>query len=265
MFPGVTVALVTPLTDAGEVSEESVARLVASVRPYVNALLPALSTGEGRSLTDRQWRAMVSATVRHADGLPVVAGIQRPTTAEVAARAEIAEELGARALAVTTPYGPEVSQDEMYRHYERLGRLTGLPLVVYNESAVSGNSLELATLLRICALPAVAGVKDSAGSAPFTRELITAGPGVPVFAGLEHLLLESGPVDGYVVALANVEPALCAALFAEPTKERAAELAAACTRYGLDRDDWYRALKGELHRRGVLESDRTVDLEKART
>ncbi|MFE0189668.1 dihydrodipicolinate synthase family protein [Streptomyces sp. NPDC059008] len=263
MFPGVTVALVTPLTATGEVSEPAVARLVASVRPHVSALLPTLSTGEGGSLTERQWEAMVSATLRHADGLPVVAGVLRPTTAEVAARARTAEQLGARAVAVTTPYGPGVTQEEMYRHYEQLARATRLPLVVYHESAVSGNALELGTLLRICALPAVAGVKDSAGSGRFTRQLVAARPGVPVLQGLEHLLLESGPVDGYVLALANVEPALCAALFTDPTADRAAELTAACVRFGLERDDWYRALKTELCRRGVLETDRTADADPA--
>ncbi|MGW1835411.1 dihydrodipicolinate synthase family protein [Streptomyces sp. NPDC002067] len=259
MFPGVTVALVTPLSDAGEVSEPAVARLVASVRPYVSALLPALSTGEGGALTDEQWEVMVSATVRHADGLPVVAGALRPTTDEVAARARAAERLGACAVAVTTPYGPGVTQEEMFRHYERLARATRLPLVVYHESAVSKNALDLTTLLRICALPAVAGVKDSAGSGRFTRELVAAGPGVPVLQGLEHLLLESGPVDGFVLALANAEPALCAALFTDPSADRAAELTAACARFGLERDDWYRALKSELCRRGVLETDRTVE------
>jgi 4-hydroxy-tetrahydrodipicolinate synthase len=258
MIPGVTAALVTPMTETGEVSEASVARLVDSVRPFADALLPALSTGEGGSLTCRHWRAMVKATVLHAQGLPVLAGALAPVTAEVVDRAEAAAAAGADAVVATTPYGPQVSQEEMYRHYERVSQATELPVIVYHESAVSGNSLHLDTLLRVCGLPGVAGIKDSAGDAGHTRRLIAARPGVPVLQGLEHLLLESGPVDGYVVALANVEPRLCAELFADPTARRAAELADARIRYGLDRDDWYRTIKVELHRRGVLETDREV-------
>jgi 4-hydroxy-tetrahydrodipicolinate synthase len=258
VFRGVTAALVTPLTDSGEVAEEDVARLVASVRDHVDALLPALSTGEGWALTDRQWRAMVAATVRHAGGLPVFAGIEVPTTDVVLERARQAKELGATAVVATTPYGPRVGQQEMFRHYERLAAESGLALIVYNESALSGNTIELDTLLRVCRVPGIIGIKDSSNSVESIKRLIAADPGVPVFQGMERLLLDSGPVDGYVVSLANVEPAFCARLFADPAPARADELAAHCDRYGLDRDDWYRALKVELHRRGVLTTDRTV-------
>ncbi|MFZ3495379.1 dihydrodipicolinate synthase family protein [Streptomyces sp. 5.8] len=257
MITGMTTALVTPVDAAGEIDEKSMARLIATVRPYGDALLPALSTGEGGALSDRQWRDTLTAAVRHADGLPVLAGILRPTTAATLALARTAGGLGAAAVVVTTPYGADVTQEEMYRHFEAVAG-AGLPVIVYHESAVSGNSLELGTLLRVCALPGVAGVKDSAGEPEFTRALIAAGPGVPVVQGLEHLLLESGPVDGWVVALGNVEPELCRALLTDRGEERAAQLHAAYARYGLDRDDWYRSLKTELLRRAVIETDREV-------
>ncbi|GHB31158.1 hypothetical protein GCM10010331_17010 [Streptomyces xanthochromogenes] len=258
LLAGVTAPLVTPVTDEGGVDGESVARLVVSLGPGVDALLPALSTGEGGKLTDPQWCAVVGAVVDGANGLPVLAGILRPTTDEVVARARVAEDLGADAVVAATPYGAEVSQDDMYGHYERIAGATGLPVIVYHEHAVSRNVIELDTLLRVCRIPGVAGVKDSAGAASFTRELIAARPGVPVAQGLERLLLDSGPVDGCVLALANVEPALCAALFADPGELGAAELKDACEKYGLDRDDWFRALKTELKQRGVLRSDREV-------
>jgi 4-hydroxy-tetrahydrodipicolinate synthase len=258
MFRGVTAALVTPVAADGTVDEGSLGRLVASVRPSVQALLPALSTGEGHALDDARWRAAVGATVRHAGGLPVAAGVLRPTTEQGAGLAREAARLGAAAVVTTTPWGAGVTQEEMYRHFEELGRRSALPLIVYHESEVSGNELEFDTLLRVCALPSVAAVKDSSGSAAFTRRLAAARPDALVLAGLEHLLPESGPVDGHVVALANTEPELCAALLADPAG-RGAELAAACERYGLLGDDWYLALKAELHRRGVLETARPVE------
>ncbi|AEW92766.1 MULTISPECIES: dihydrodipicolinate synthase family protein [Streptomycetaceae] len=259
MFHGVTVALVTPLTGAGEVGRRDVARLVASVRPHVDALLPALSTGEGWALSDRQWHDMVEATVGCADGLPVLAGIEVATTHGTVRRARAAARLGARAVAATTPYGADVSQDEMYRHYARIADASGLPVVVYHESEISRNTIAFDTLLRICRLPSVVAVKDSAGDPLATRRLIAARPGVGVLQGLEHLVTSTPGVDGYVMALANLEPGLCAAMYRAPCAERAAELAAACARHGLDRPDWYRAVKSELRRRSILTSDATVD------
>ncbi|RLU87493.1 dihydrodipicolinate synthase family protein [Streptomyces griseocarneus] len=263
-YAGVTVALVTPLSDRGDVPRPDVARLVGSVRRHVTALLPALSTGEGWALTDRQWQDMVGHVVECADGTPVLAGIQCPTTAEVAARARLAARLGATAVVATTPYGPHVTQREMRDHYAAVAEAAGLPVVVYHESVISGNTIEPATLLRICALPGTAAVKDSAGSAADTRALLAAGPGVPVLQGLEDLVGACGDVDGWVMALANIEPALCATAFAtRPVYDGAVR--DACTHHGLDRPDWYRSLKAELHRRRVIGSARTATPEGSRT
>ncbi|MFE9423864.1 dihydrodipicolinate synthase family protein [Kitasatospora sp. NPDC006697] len=257
MYRGVTAALVTPLTPAGAVAEPDVARLVGSLREHVAALLATLSTGEGWALTPGQWRDMVAATVRHAEGVPVLAGIELPTTAEVVERIGWARELGASAVVATTPYGPGVDQREMVGHYAALAA-AGLPVLVYHETELSKNTTELETLLEICRLPGVVGVKDSSNSVEFIRELIAAEPGVPVYQGMEELLLDSGPVDGYVIALACVEPAFCAELFRDPAPDRLPELLALCKQYGLDREDWYVPIKEELHRRGVLSSPRQV-------
>ncbi|MGW6390376.1 dihydrodipicolinate synthase family protein [Streptomyces sp. NPDC055103] len=259
MNQGVIAALVTPLSETGEVSEDGVARLLDTLRPHVDALLPNLSTGEGRWLTDRQWEDMLGATVKHAGELPVLAGVLRPTTEQVLERARVAADLGAHALVATGPYGTGVTQGEIYRHFADLAEHGGLPVVVYHGTEVAGSCADFDTLLRICEIPSVVGVKDSSGSSAFTRRLVEARPGARVLAGLEHLLLESGPVDGYVVALANVEPALCADLFAGRLANAEEVLADACARYGLEKDDWYRWVKTALYRSGVLETDRTAD------
>jgi 4-hydroxy-tetrahydrodipicolinate synthase len=258
MYRGVVVPLVTPVSADGTVSEPDVARLIETVRAHVTALLPALSTGEGWALNPSQWHDMVSYTVRNADGLPVLAGVQCATTAEVIARAALAAELGAQAVVVPTPFGSGLSQGEMYEHYEAVHEATSLPMVVYNESAVSANTIKLTTLQRICALPGVVAVKESSGDVEFTRRLMAANPGVAVWQGREHLLLPSNGVDGYVLSLANVEPALCKAMFEAPSAELAAQIDKACQAYQLDGAEWYRQLKSKLRERKVILSARCV-------
>ncbi|MDR2986552.1 MAG: dihydrodipicolinate synthase family protein [Nocardiopsaceae bacterium] len=254
---GLVAALVTPVAADGSVCEQSVAKLINEVRPHVRALLPTLSTGEGQWLSPPQWSDMVSATVRHARRTPVIAGVLAPGTE--AAQASIAEaaRLGATAAAATTPFGTEISQCDMVRHYERLAE-GELPVVVYHESAVSGNAMTLETLLRVCRIPGITAVKDSAGDPGFTVNLIAAAD-VPVLQGLEHLLGRCGRVAGQVAALSNVEPELCATALACPeSRIVTARFLEACRRYRLDRDDFVVALKTELHRRGVLTTAATV-------
>ncbi|AOS64615.1 dihydrodipicolinate synthase family protein [Actinoalloteichus hymeniacidonis] len=261
MYAGTIVPLITPLDEQGRVDAASVDRLIESLHSDVSGLMPTLSSGEGWQLDPGQWREMVTATVSHARGLPVFAGIQLPTTAQVVERARLAKELGVDAVVVTTPFGSEIGQAEIYQHYRTLRESVDIGLFVYNEAAVSGNSIELATLLRIFALPGVVGVKESSGSAELTRDIVAAPHSVPVFEGWENLLIdvagEQG-VAGFIGPLANLHPQLCNTMLREPTRAHQDEVDAACARYGIFDEQWYRTVKKELHARGVIGTDLAV-------
>ncbi|SES33177.1 4-hydroxy-tetrahydrodipicolinate synthase [Actinokineospora terrae] len=253
---GVIVPLVTPLAADGSVSGPDVARLVAAVAGHVVALVPGLSTGEGWALDDDRWSAVVSHTLAHRRGLPVLAGTQRRTTAEVVARAAKAVALGAAGVVVPTQSGPGVTQREMYEHYVAVTATVAAPVVVYHESAVTGNLLDPATLLRVCELEGVVAVKDSGGDPAATRALLAAAPPVAVWQGYEDLVAQTPGVDGCVLALANLEPDLCARYLAG--QAAAADLDAACARYRLTEPDWYRHVKAHLCRRGVISTAAAV-------
>ncbi|MGH3564847.1 MAG: dihydrodipicolinate synthase family protein [Pseudonocardia sp.] len=258
MYSGTIVPLVTPVNDAGNVSETCVARLIESVRCEVTALMPALSTGEGWALTEQQWQQMIAATREHSGGRPVLAGIQLATTAAVVARARHATALGADAVVVTTPFGKDVTQDRIYAHFAVLSSTVSVPLFIYNEAAISGNQIEPDTLIRICRLPRIVGIKESSGIPELTRRIVADLPAVPVFEGWENLLLQARGVAGFIGPLANLEPALCTAILTDPTAAHQAAIDDACMRYGLLTQDWYRSVKAELVRRGVIDTDRVV-------
>jgi 4-hydroxy-tetrahydrodipicolinate synthase len=254
------VPLVTPVGADGEVREADVAAMVAALAPYADALVPALSTGEGWALDDRRWSDMVAHTVRHAGGLPVLAGALRPGTAEVVARSRAAADLGARAVVATTPFGPDVAQEAMVEHYATLAGTGPLPVVVYHESAVSGNTMTPQTLRRVCDLPGVAAVKDSSGDPRCLGRLRAAGSSVALWQGREEAVGGCGPVDGYLLALAHVAPELCARLDREgPAAPGLADrVAAAVAGHGLLGDDWYLAVKATLHQRGIIADPRPI-------
>jgi 4-hydroxy-tetrahydrodipicolinate synthase len=259
MYSGTIVPLVTPLDRDGVVDPPSVEKLIGSISSEVTALMPALSSGEGWKLSETQWSDMVAATRKYSRGLPVLAGIQLPETGQVIDRARIAKRLGADAVVVTTPFRAEISQDEIYAHYRELREAVDIPLFVYNEAAVSGNTIELSTLLRIFALPDVVGIKESSGSAELTRAIVRAPHTVPVFEGWENLMLEAHGVAGFIGPLANLEPQLCNAMLVDPTPERQAVVDEACRRYGVFEDDWYRWVKQELCKRKVISTDLVVE------
>ncbi|WP_055601598.1 dihydrodipicolinate synthase family protein [Streptomyces aureus] len=254
-YSGTVVPLITPFDEHGVVDEPSVVRLLDHIRTEVNGFMPALTSGEGWKLDARQWQDVVTYTVRHAGGLPVLAGIQLPGTDEVIDRARTAAAIGADAVVVTTPFGAEVTQDGIVEHYKAIRAALDIPIFLYNEEALSGNRIEFDTLIRICKeIPGIVGIKESSGDAAFTRNMAEAGTGIPVFEGWENLLVDARGIDGFIGPLANLEPSLCNAMLVDPTPDRQAEINAVCERYGVFKDDWYRWVKKELHQRGVIAS-----------
>ncbi|MFV6029897.1 dihydrodipicolinate synthase family protein [Streptomyces sp. NPDC056264] len=254
-YSGTVVPLITPLDEHGVVDEQSVVRLLDHIRAEVSGFMPALTSGEGWKLDARQWQDVVTYTVRHAGGLPVLAGIQLPDTDAVIDRARTAAAIGADAVVVTTPFGAEVTQDDIVEHYKAIRAALDIPIFLYNEEALSGNRIEFDTLIRICKeIPGIVGIKESSGDAAFTRNMAEAGTGIPVFEGWENLLVDARGIDGFIGPLANLEPSLCNAMLVDPTPDRQAEINTVCERYGVFKDDWYRWVKKELHVRGVISS-----------
>ncbi len=259
MYQDVIVPLITPLAAGGEVCAASVERLIESVRPASSGLIPALSSGEGWRLSAAQWRDMVTWTRRFARGLPVLAGIVLPTIAEVIERAKLARELAVEAVVVPPLFGRGLSEVELRAQYRSIARESGLPLFLYNEPKLAGTALGLETLVELCRSGDVVGVKDSSGSVELTRALVSAGTGVPVFQGWEHLCLATTPgVQGYVLPLSNLEPQLCRSMFQSPSEALQAEISRQCEAHDLLGDRWYAGLKRELRRRGVIADDRLV-------
>jgi len=259
VLSGVIVPLVTPLTAEGAVCPASVERLVESVRPDVTGLMPALSSGEGWRLQPWQWRDMVLLTRRFARGLPVLAGIELPTTGEVIERAALARQLEVDAIVVAPPFAADLPQDQVRAHYQAIRAAAGLPIFLYNEPKLTGTAMTLETLIELCRSEGVVGIKDSSASLALTQGLVAAGTGVPVFQGWEHLCAATTPgVAGYVLPLANLHAGLCRSMLQAPSPVLQAEIDRRCAEHALLDDQWYLSLKRELRRRGIISDARPV-------
>ena len=259
MYQGIMPPLVTPLgADRSTVCERSVERLVESLQPHVSGYITALSSGEGWKLDDNQWQDIARVTKKYAGEMPVFVGILRPATDDVVRLARRAETLGIDGLAITSPFGKRVTQDEILKHYRMVASATDLPLLVYNESDISMNITTFEVLVEIAALTSVVAMKESSGSLALLHMLLDAGLDLAIFQGRENLCLESKGVAGYAMALANVEPQMCLNIWSEPTPERQMEVSEFCSRSGLFEADWFAWIKTMLKARGIIANSAVV-------
>src|SRR5438128_12262331 len=132
MLTGAMTALVTPFR-SGEVDTRAVEALVeAQLAGGIDALVPCGSTGEAATLTHEEHLAVVRAVVRVARGrVPVIAGTGSNSTAEAIRLTRGAEETGADAALLISPYYNRPTQDGIYRHYAAVADASGLPLILY--------------------------------------------------------------------------------------------------------------------------------------
>ena len=213
-FEGVITALVTPFSDAG-VDEEAFSRLVErQIAGGVHGLVPVGTTGETSTLTHDEHKRVVSLCVEVTKGrVPVIAGAGSNSTAEAVEFVRHAEEAGADAVLVVTPYYNRPSQEGLFLHYEAVARATGLPVFVYNVPSRTSVDISNATLARLSRIPNIVGVKDATGdlSRPSLQRL-GCGEGWIMLSGDDNSALGYVAHGGHgcISVTANVAPTACA-------------------------------------------------------
>jgi|SRR5829696_5883 len=208
-FTGIGVALVTLFDHTRAVDEKATADLAARlVDDGVRAVVVAGSTGEADALDGDERRRLLDEVRARVDGVPVLAGTGGAWAGEAARRTAAARDGGADAALVLSP---RLVADQRPYYAEVAAAAGDLPLLAYHYPAQSPPGIPVETLPE---LPVV-GAKDSSGDPERLLQTLSTWDG-HVYPGSSALLSFAGPLGcpGAILALANAEPALCAAAFA---------------------------------------------------
>jgi dihydrodipicolinate synthase/N-acetylneuraminate lyase len=251
---GAFAAALTPLRDGGSALDEEAFGVYVDFLAAggIDGVLALGTTGEGILLSAAERRRALELFVAaSADRLPVAAHCGAQTTADTAALAAHAAEAGAAAVAVIAPPYFPLDEAALGAHFEAAARACDpLPFYVYEFEARSGYAVPVAVVERLReTVPNLRGLKVS--DKPWERVEPYLLYGLDVFVGSEPLVvrgLEAGAA-GAVSGLAASYPEVVAALLAERTPERVAEVER--LRTALERFPFHAASKVVLARRGV--------------
>lgn len=216
MFRGSITALVTPFTADGGFDEESFRRLVEwQIGEGSSGLVPVGTTGESPTLSHEEHHRVVRVCVEVAAGrVPVIAGAGSNNTAEAIDLARHAEESGADALLIVTPYYNKPNQRGLYAHFAAVARSTSLPIVIYNIPPRSVIDMTPETMGRLAAdFPNIVGVKDATGKVErVSEQRITCGSDFVQLSGEDASALgfNAHGGSGAISVTSNVAPRLCA-------------------------------------------------------
>jgi 4-hydroxy-tetrahydrodipicolinate synthase len=208
-FTGCGTALVTPFVQGGALDEKGVRRLARrQIDAGIHFLVPCGTTGETPTLTMDERARIVEIVVEEAKGrVPVLGGAGGYNTHEVIESAHRMRAAGADGLLSVTPYYNKPTPDGLFEHYKAIAEAVPLPIVVYNVPGRTGVNVDVATIVRLSAIPNIIGVKEASGNVTQMCEICRAVPDdFLVLSGDDALTLPVMSVGGHgIVSVASNE------------------------------------------------------------
>ena len=213
-FRGSFTALITPFNN-GALDEKSFRNLVDwQIAEGTNGLVPVGTTGESPTLSHEEHKLVVEWCVEQAKGrVPVVAGSGSNSTREAIELSQHAEEAGADAVLIVTPYYNKPTQEGLYQHFKAINDAIGIPIIIYNIPIRSVIDMSVDTMTRLFELENIAGVKDAtANVVRVSQQRAAMGEGFNQLSGEDATVLGFMAHGGHgcISVTSNVAPRLCA-------------------------------------------------------
>jgi len=213
-FRGSFTALVTPFKN-GSVDEKAFRDLVDwQIAEGTNGLVPVGTTGESPTLSPEEHEQVVEWCIAQADGrVPVIAGAGSNSTKEAIEYSRHAEEQGADAVLIVTPYYNKPTQEGMYQHFKAINDAIGIPIIIYNIPGRSVIDMSVDTMKRLFDLKNIAGVKDATANVlRVSQQRAEIGPDFNQLSGEDGTCLGFMAHGGHgcISVTSNVAPRLCA-------------------------------------------------------
>ena len=213
MFKGSIPALITPFKDNG-VDYNSFSKIIEwSINQGSHGFVPCGTTGESPTLSHDEHKKVIEECIRIVNKrVPVIAGTGSNNTLEAVEFTQYAEQSGADAALVVTPYYNKPTQEGLYNHFRKISETSKLPIIIYNIPGRSVVDMSIETMTRLSDLSNIIGVKDATND--LFRPLLTQ---TMIKDNFCYLSGEDGTALAYlsqgghgcISVTANVAPKLC--------------------------------------------------------
>lgn len=218
MFRGSIVPVVTPFKN-GAVDYEGLAQLIEwQIASGSHGISVTGTTGEPTSLTAEERKRVIKTAAEVVNKrVPFVPGTGSTNHAETLEFSRYAQEVGADAVLVITPYYNRPSQLGLLQHFDAVAKSVSVPVILYNIPGRTAVNLEVDTVARLKdANPNIIGVKESNKDFEHINRLLhKLGREFLVYSGIELLCFPILAIGGagYVSATGNLMPKEVASLY----------------------------------------------------
>lgn len=165
IFTGAATALITPMNSDGCVNFDRLATLVdEQVKGGIDALVICGTTGEKSTLDYEEHVKVIETAARsNAGRVPIIAGTGSNDTVYSVGLCKDAEDAGADAFLMVTPYYNKTSQKGLVAHYNYIADRVNKPIILYNVPSRTGIAIKPETYKELSKHPNIVATKEANG------------------------------------------------------------------------------------------------------
>lgn len=211
VFTGSGVALVTPMKQDGSINYEVLGELIEfHIKNSTDAIVACGTTGESSVLDHEEHCKEIQFVVERVNKrVPVIVGSGSNDTRYAVELSKTAQELGADALLMVTPYYNKTSQAGLVRHYNYVADRVDVPIILYNVPSRTGVNIKPETYYELSKHPNIVATKEANGDVcSVARTIALCGDDLAVYSGEDSQMLPIFALGGkgIISVLANVLP-----------------------------------------------------------
>ncbi len=211
IFTGAGVAIITPMNTNGSINWDEFGRIIDfQIENSTDAIIVCGTTGESATMTDDEHIEAIRYCVSRVNKrVPVIAGTGSNDTKYAVALSKHAEELGADALLVVTPYYNKTSQRGLVAHFTAIADSVNIPIILYNVPSRTGTNIALDTYVTLSKHKNIVATKEASGNLSTIAQIIEAcGDNLDVYSGNDDQIVPIMALGGkgVISVLSNVLP-----------------------------------------------------------
>ena len=210
VFTGACTALVTPFSN-GKVDYSMLRKLLhRQMAAGIHAVVLCGTTGEAPTLTDEEKLTIFQQAKEFTgDDCTIIAGTGSNSTQHALTLSRAAEEVGADALLVVSPYYNKATAEGLLAHYTAVAGAVHIPVIAYNVPGRTGVDIPVEVYAQLAEIPNIAGVKEDSSDITKINRIRSVCPGdFSVWSGNDSMIVPVMALggQGVISVLSNLLP-----------------------------------------------------------
>lgn len=211
VFTGAAVAIVTPFNESGVDFEKFGELIDYQIENGTDAIVVCGTTGESATMPDEEHISVIKYCVQRVAGrVPVIAGAGTNDTPHCIRLSKAAEECGADALLLVTPYYNKTTQKGLVKHFTMVANSVNLPIILYSVPSRTGVNIAPQTVKKLGEVENIVGIKEASGNISQVAKIAElCGDDFTIYSGNDDQIVPIMSLGGkgVISVLSNVVPA----------------------------------------------------------